>query len=106
VGHDDVGGAKTKRWRCEGKENFGGAKAKQHRASDTGRASRAKYQIWTLEPHGVGILNTGTVRIKHPPGITNTDTRKTPSLASYRALSNRALVRLVAAFSPNYSVRG
>jgi hypothetical protein len=91
VGHDDVGRAKTKRW-WEGKDDFGGAKAKQQRASDTGRAilaSRAKYQNWTLEPHGVGILNTGTRRIKHPPGITDTDTGKTPSLASYRALCTK-----------------
>jgi hypothetical protein len=94
VGHDDVGGVKTKRWRCKGQDDFGGAKAKQHQANDTGRAilaSRAKYQIWTLEPHGVGILNTSTGRIKHPPGITDTNTGKTPSLAPYRALPNRAL---------------
>jgi hypothetical protein len=93
VGHDDVGGAKTKRWRCEGRDDFGEAKARQHRASDTGRAilaSRAKYQNRTLEPHGVGILNTGTGPIKHPPGITDTDTGKNPSLASYRALPNGA----------------
>jgi len=94
VGHDAVGEAKTRRWRCEGKDGFGKAKARQHyRASDTGRtilASRAKYQNRTLEPHGVGILNTGTGPIKHPPGITDTDTGKTPSLAPYRALPNRA----------------
>jgi hypothetical protein len=45
VGHDDVGGAKIKRWWCKGKDDFGGVNAKQHRASDAGReilASGAK----------------------------------------------------------------
>jgi hypothetical protein len=70
VEHDDVGGAKTKRWRCEGRDDFGEAKARQHRASDTGRAilaSRAEYQNRTLESHGVGILNTGTGPINTLP---------------------------------------
>jgi hypothetical protein len=46
----------------------------RQRASDTGRAILASRENWTSEPHGVGILNTGTGRIKHPPGITDTDT--------------------------------
>jgi len=54
VGHDDVGGAKTKRWRWEGKDEFGEATPGQrYWTSDTGlenkvsksdfRASRCRY---------------------------------------------------------------
>jgi hypothetical protein len=78
------------------RQRGGGAKAMilaGQRQSNTGRAILGK-RYWllesiTLEPHGVGILNTGIGHIKHPPG--NTDTRKTPSLTPYRALPNRAL---------------
>jgi hypothetical protein len=43
--------------------------------------SRPKYQNRTLEPHGVGILNTDAKPTKHPLGITDTGTGKTLSLA-------------------------
>jgi hypothetical protein len=80
------------------KDDFGGgAKAKMRRrrgscdterylASDTGLETKVSKR--TLEPRGVGMLNTGTEPTKHPPGMTDTDTGKTPSLASYRGLLN------------------
>jgi hypothetical protein len=72
---DDVGGVKANDDFGEGKLILARSRYR-HRASDTGRAipaSRPQYQNRTLEPPGVGILNTGTGPTKRPPGITDTD---------------------------------